>query len=121
MGCFSISLAVKGLQKSKLFYEKIGFEVFTGDEFHNYLTMKNGSTSIGLFQGMFEENLLTFNPGGDQDAKNVESFFDVRELHEKCKSSDLDITQKSISGDSAPSSFSITDPDENTILFDQHV
>ncbi len=114
LGCFSVSLSVKDLQKSKAFYEKIGFETFAGDESHNFLIMKNGSINIGLFQGVFEENILTFIPGWDQDAKNLDSFSDVRALHEICKSSNLEIAQESITGDTGPSSFSVVDPDGNT-------
>ena len=121
LGCFSISLSVKNLQKSKSFYEKLGFKVYAGEESHNFLIMKNGSTNIGLFQDMFEGNILTFNPGWDQNANGVESFTDVRELHKRFKSLDIEINEESISGESGPSSFSILDPDGNSILFDQHV
>ena len=121
LGAFSVSLAVKNLQSSKEFYEKLGFEIFGGDESHNYLIMKNGDTLIGLFQDMFEENILTFNPGWDQNAGNVESFTDVRKLHDHLKSQGIEIVQKSIEGQSGPSSFSVVDPDGNSILIDQHV
>ena len=86
LGGFSISLAVKDIDKSKVFYEKLGFKVFAGDQSQNYLIMKNGSNNIGLFQGMFEENIITFNPGWDQDANSVEPFTDVRDLHKHFKS-----------------------------------
>jgi len=121
LGCFSISLTVKDLQKSKAFYEKIGFEVYAGDESHNFLIMKNGETNIGLFQDMFENNILTFNPGWNQSAESTEPFTDVRELKTHFESKGIDIVQESISGDSGPSSFSIADPDGNLILIDQHV
>lgn len=121
LGCFSISLAVKDLEMSKAFYEKLGFEVFAGEESHGFLIMKNGDTNIGLFQGMFRKNLLTFNPGWDQNAGTVASFDDVRELHEALQSKGVEIIQASITGEKGPSSFSIIDPDGNQILIDQHV
>jgi catechol 2,3-dioxygenase-like lactoylglutathione lyase family enzyme len=121
LGGFSISLAVKDLEKSKTFYEKLGFEVFAGAQSHNFLIMKNGDTNIGLFKGMFEGNILTFNPGWNQNAENVKSFTDIRELCEQFKSKGIEIVKESISGESGPSSFLINDPDGNTILIDQHV
>lgn len=121
LGCFSISLAVKDLKKSKEFYEKLDFEVFAGDESQHFLIMKNGDTNIGLFQGMFENNILTFNPGWNQNAENMDTFDDVRELHDQLKSRGIVIVQESISGESGPSSFSVVDPDGNHILLDQHV
>jgi len=121
LGGFSISLAVKDIDKSKVFYEKLGFKVFAGDQSQKYLIMKNGSNNIGLFQGMFEENIITFNPGWDQDANSVEPFTDVRDLHKHFKSQGIGIAQESITGDAGPSSFSVIDPDGNSILIDQHV
>ena len=121
LGGFSISLAVKDIEKSKVFYEKLGFKVFAGDQSQNYLIMKNGSNNIGLFQGMFEENIITFNPGWDQDANSVEPFTDVRDLHKHFKSQGIEIAQESITGDAGPSCFSVIDPDGNSILIDQHV
>ena len=121
LGCFSISLAVKDLKKSKAFYEKIGFEVFAGEESHGFLIMKNGDANIGLFKGMFEKNILTFNPGWNQNAENIASFDDVRELREQLKSKGIEIVEDSITGEKGPSSFSIIDPDGNPILIDQHV
>lgn len=121
LGCFSISLAVKDLGKSKAFYEKIGFEVFAGEESHGFLIMKHGDTNIGLFQGMFEKNILTFNPGWNQNAENVESFDDVRQLLQKFKSEGIEIAEDAVTGEQGPSSFSIIDPDGNPILIDQHV
>lgn len=120
-GCFSISLAVKDLQKSKAFYEKLGFRVFAGEESHNFLIMKNGQTNIGLFQGMFEKNILTFNPGWDQDAQAVDSYTDVRKWRQHCESEGIEIAQDSVEGDSGPASFAVIDPDGNPVLFDQHV
>ncbi|MDH5231030.1 MAG: VOC family protein [Gammaproteobacteria bacterium] len=121
LGCFSISLSVKDLNKSKSFYEKLGFEVFAGNESHGYLIMKNGETNIGLFQGMFENNILTFNPGWNQNAEMMGTFDDVRELHQQLKSNGIEIVDASISGETGPSSFSVVDPDGNQILIDQHV
>ncbi|MCH7675223.1 VOC family protein [candidate division KSB1 bacterium] len=121
LGAFSISLAVKELEKSKIFYEKLGFKVFAGDPSQNWLIMKNGDHSIGLFQGMFETNILTFNPGWDKDCKKLESFTDVRELHKKFKSEGIEISSESITNETGPSNFSVIDPDGNSILIDQHV
>lgn len=121
LGCFSISLAVKNLNESKEFYEKLGFTVFAGEEAHGYLIMKNEHTNIGLFQGMFENNILTFNPGWNQNAENVEAFDDVRQLHKQLQSKGVEIADNSITGESGPSSFAIVDPDGNHLLFDQHV
>ena len=120
IGCFSVSLSVKDLKKSKMFYEHLGFHVYAGELAHNFLIMKNGKTNIGLFQGMFEENILTFNPGWDQDAKNTDSFTDVRDIQEKLIAQGLTITQSAINDATGPASFSIQDPDGNSILFDQH-
>ena len=121
LGCFSVSLTVKNLQKSKEFYEKIGFEVFAGAESHNFLIMKNGNTNIGLLQGMFEKNILTFNPGWNQSAQNIDGFTDVRDLRQQFEAQGIAIVQESISGANGPASFSIADPDGNPILIDQHV
>lgn len=121
LGCFSISLAVKDLKASKAFYEKLGFEAFAGEESHGFLIMKNGDTNIGLFQDMFDKNILTFNPGWNQNAENVASFDDVRQLLEQFKSEGIEIVEESITGEKGPSSFSILDPDGNPILIDQHV
>ncbi|TQV88173.1 VOC family protein [Aliikangiella coralliicola] len=121
LGAFSVSLAVKDIEKSKNFYEKLGFTIFGGDQSQNWLIMKNGDHVIGLFQGMFESNILTFNPGWDQDCNTMESFTDVREIHEKLKSQGIEVVQESINGESGPSSFAVVDPDGNSILIDQHV
>ena len=121
LGCFSISLAVKDLEKSKAFYEKIGFVVFAGEESHGFLIRKDGDANMGLFQGMFEKNMLTFNPGWNQNAENVASFDDVRKLREQFKSRGIAIAEDSVTGEKGPSSFTITDPDGNPILIDQHV
>lgn len=121
LGCFSISLAVKDLTVSKEFYEKLGFSVFAGEEAHGYLILKNGETNIGLFQGMFEKNILTFNPGWNQNAERLESFTDVRELHEQLKAEGIEIAESSIASEEGPASFSVIDPDGNSILIDQHI
>lgn len=121
LGAFSVSLAVKDLEKSKTFYKKIGFTVFAGDQSQNWLIMKNGDHTIGLFQGMFENNILTFNPGWDQESNTLEDFADVREIHKKLKAKGIEIADESINGESGPSSFTVIDPDGNAVLFDQHV
>jgi len=121
LGAFSVSLSVKDLQASKSFYLALGFEVFGGEESQNWLILKNGATVIGLFQEMFEGNLLTFNPGWNQDAQTVEGFTDVRELQKKLKVAGLTFDAEADETTSGPASFMITDPDGNQILFDQHV
>lgn len=121
IGTFSVSLAVKDIEKSRAFYEKLGFEFFGGDQSQNWVILKNGDSCIGLFQGMFENNIMTFNPGWDKNCNTLESFVDVRELHKKFTSDGLEVSSESITGDSGPSSFSVADPDGNAILFDQHV
>jgi len=121
LGCFSVSLAVKDLKESRIFYEKLGFEIYAGEESHNFLIMKNGETNIGLFQGMFEGNILTFNPGWNQHAEQLEDFDDARKLFEQLKAAGIEITQESISQDAGPASFTVIDPDGNSILIDQHV
>jgi catechol 2,3-dioxygenase-like lactoylglutathione lyase family enzyme len=121
LGAFSISLSVKDLQASKAFYEKLGFRVFGGNAAENWLIMKNGDHIIGLFQGMFEQNILTFNPGWDQDAKRLESFTDVRDLQRALKAQGITMQPEADENTSGPASFVIVDPDGNPILFDQHV
>lgn len=120
LGAFSISLSVKDINVSKEFYEKLGFEVFGGNLEYNYLIMKNGSTLIGLFQGMFEGNLLTFNPGWDENAQNLSDFDDVRAIHNSLKNQGLTTEQERLDSAEGPGSFVIIDPDGNPILFDQH-
>lgn len=119
LGAFSISLSVKDLNTSKAFYEKLGFEVFAGDLEKNYLIMKNRDTLIGLFHGMFEGNIMTFNPGWDQNANTLEKFDDIRLIHGKL-AENLPI-EGEIETESGPGNFMITDPDGNQILIDQHV
>ncbi len=121
LGAFSVSLAVKDLDASKTFYEKLGFEVFTGDASQNWLIMKNGDHVIGLFQGMFEKNILTFNPGWDSDARKLEDFTDVRELQRQLKAKGVDFVTEADESTTGPASFVVQDPDGNPILFDQHV
>ncbi len=121
VGCFSISLAVKDLQKSKKFYETIGFSVFHGVEDQGWLIMKNGVCNIGLFQGMFEANIMTFNPGWNENAQPVSEFTDIREIQKTLLANNVNI-EKTIDEDSSgPASIVIKDPDGNAILFDQHV
>ena len=122
LGAFSVSLAVKDIKASKLFYEKLGFTVFAGDQSQNWLILQNGArATIGLFQGMFEKNILTFNPGWGSDAARLKEFTDVRELQRRIKSSGLKMISEADESSSGPASFMIVDPDGNTILVDQHV
>jgi catechol 2,3-dioxygenase-like lactoylglutathione lyase family enzyme len=120
-GAFSISLSVKDLNTSKEFYEKLGFNVFAGSMENNYLIMKNGEALIGLFQGMFEGNILTFNPGWDQNAQPLNEYDDVREIQKSLKKHQLNFETEADEASSGAASFVIRDPDGNTILFDQHV
>jgi lactoylglutathione lyase len=121
LGAFSISLAVKNIETSKLFYEKLGFTVFAGDQSQSWLIMKNGDHAIGLFQGMFEKNILTFNPGWSSDAQQLPKFTDVRELQRQLKASGVNMITEADESSTGPASFLIADPDGNTILVDQHV
>jgi catechol 2,3-dioxygenase-like lactoylglutathione lyase family enzyme len=121
LGTFSVSLAVKNIEASKLFYEKLGFEVFGGDQSQNWLIMKNGRHVIGLFQGMFDRNMLTFNPGWDDDARELENFTDVRELQRRLKDRGVTLISEADEDSTGPASFMILDPDGNPILVDQHV
>lgn len=121
LGNFSVSLAVKSLKESKAFYEKLGFEGFGGDESQGWLILKNGLCTIGLFQGMFEENILTFNPGWNADGETLEDFQDIRELQRTLKDHGITFSREADEDGSGPSSFVITDPDGNHILVDQHV
>lgn len=120
LGAFSISLAVKDLAKSKEFYKKLGFESYAGCDDQNWAILKNGDSIIGLFQGMFEKNILTFNPGWDQDAKELESFTDIRELQKRLKDSGVEFESEADDSSTGPASFMIHDPDGNPILVDQH-
>ena len=120
LGSFSLSLAVKDLASSRDFYEKLGFESFGGDPQQNWLILKNGDHVLGLFQGMFEENILTFNPGWDQGGKEIESFTDVRELQRELKNRGIALTSEADESTTGPASLMISDPDGNLILIDQH-
>lgn len=120
LGAFSVSLSVKDLKTSKEFYEKLGFKAFGGDEKMNYLIMKNENSIIGLFQGMFDNNILTFNPGWDENANNIESFDDVRVIQDELKNKSLNLDKEVTEGESGPASIMVTDPDGNLILIDQH-
>ena len=121
IGAFSISLAVKDIHASKAFYEKLGFTVYAGAIERNYLIMKNETTIIGLFQGMFEKNIMTFNPGWDHNAQPLESYDDVRDIQKRLKADGVDLDTEADETSSGPASFMITDPDGNPVLFDQHV
>jgi len=121
LGAFSISLAVKDIAASKAFYEKLGFQVFGGDITQNWLILKNGDHVIGLFQGMFERNILTFNPGWDSNAQKLDTFTDVRDLQRQLKAQGVELASEADEGTSEPGSFMAIDPDGNPILVDQHV
>jgi catechol 2,3-dioxygenase-like lactoylglutathione lyase family enzyme len=121
LGAFSVSLAVKDLEASKKFYEKFGFEVFHGDASQNWLILKNGSHVIGLFQGMFDKNTLTFNPGWDQNANSLDSFTDIRELQRELKIKGVELMMEADENTTGPASIMVLDPDGNPILIDQHV
>ena len=120
LGVFSLSLSVKDLSKSKEFYEKLGFSAMGGGMENNYLIMKNGSTLIGLFQAMFDGNMLTFNPGWDENAQNLEEFDDVREIQRKLKESGVELDKTADETTSGPEHIFLKDPDGNMILIDQH-
>jgi len=121
LGAFSVSLSVKDIHKSKAFYESLGFQVYAGEIERNYLIMKNEDTIIGLFQGMFENNILTFNPGWDQSAQTLESYDDIRAIQKELKSKGIAPGKEVDESSTGPASFSIVDPDGNVILIDQHV
>jgi lactoylglutathione lyase len=121
LGAFSISLAVKDIKVSKDFYEKLGFKEFGGDITQNWLILKNGDHIVGLFQGMFEKNLLTFNPGWNQDAKELDTFADVRDIQRHLKAQGLEIVSEADENTTGPASLVVVDPDGNPILLDQHV
>lgn len=121
LGAFSVSLAVKDIHASKAFYEKLGFKEFGGDISQNWLILKNGDHVIGLFQGMFEKNILTFNPGWDQNAQTLDSFTDVREIQKQLKANGLELLSEADEATTGPASVTLMDPDGNPILLDQHV
>ncbi len=121
LGAFSISLNVKDIHTSKEFYEKLGFKVFAGDINKNYLILKNGNSLIGIFQGMFPKNILTFNPGWDENAHNLENFDDVRTIQQHLKKNNIKMETEADETTSGPAALVIVDPDGNPILIDQHV
>ena len=121
LGAFSISLSVKDINASKQFYENLGFKVFAGDIEKNYLIMKNENSLVGLFQEIFENNILTFNPGWDENANKMETFDDVRKIQRQLKNKGIKLENETDENTSGPASFIVTDPDGNTILIDQHV
>jgi len=122
LGNFSVSLAVKDIEASKLFYEKLGFTVFGGNQKQNWLIMKNGEHAVvGLFQGMFDKNVLTFNPGWDSNAQKLESFSDVRDIQRHLKEQGVELQTQADETTSGPASLMVMDPDGNPILIDQHV
>ena len=120
LGAFSISLAVKDIEASKVFYEKFGFEVFGGDASQKWLILKNGDHIIGIFQGMFEKNTLTFNPGWDNNATELETFTDIREMQRQLKAKGVELLSEADENATGPASFIAVDPDGNPILVDQH-
>jgi lactoylglutathione lyase len=121
LGNFSLSLAVNDIKASKAFYEKLGFTVFMGDIEQNWLILKNGERVIGLFQGMFEKNTLTFNPGWDSNAQKLDTFTDVRELQKQLKAQGVELMSEADESTTGPANFMVLDPDGNPILVDQHV
>jgi lactoylglutathione lyase len=121
LGNFSISLAVRDIEASRAFYAKLGFEPVMGDAAQGWLILRNGDTVIGLFQGMFEKNTLTFNPGWDRDTNALESFTDVREVQRRLKAEGIEFTTEADETGSGPGSFLVVDPDGNPILVDQHI
>jgi catechol 2,3-dioxygenase-like lactoylglutathione lyase family enzyme len=121
LGAFSVSLAVRDLQASRTFYEKLDFAVVAGDPAQNWLILRNGTITIGLFQGMFERNILTFNPGWDENAQPVEEFTDVREHQRRLKSRGVELAKEADESGTGPASFILIDPDGNPVLIDQHV
>lgn len=121
LGTFSISLAVKNLAASRAFYEKLGFEQVGGDQTQNWLILRNGDTTIGLFQGMFERNTLTFNPGWTGQAETLKEFADIREIQQSLKAKGLVLTSEADESATGPASLTLIDPDGNPVLVDQHV
>ena len=121
LGAFSISLTVKDIKASKAFYEKLGFKDFGGDISQDWLILKNGECVIGLFQGMFDKNMLTFNPGWDGNAQKLDTFSDVRELQKQLKAQGVELMTEADETTTGAASFVVVDPDGNPILVDQHV
>ena len=121
LGAFSISLAVKDINASRKFYEKFGFEVVDGEISQSWLILRNGDHTIGLFQGMFDRNTLTFNPGWDSNARELDSFTDIRDLQRHLKAQGVELVSEADEATTGPASFVVIDPDGNPILVDQHV
>ncbi len=121
LGAFSLSLAVKDIAASKAFYEKLGFSAVLGDIAENWLVLRNGRTTIGLFHGMFDKNMLTFNPGWDDSATQLDTFMDVRQIQRALRAEGVAFDSEADEAAHGPASFIIKDPDGNPILFDQHV
>lgn len=121
LGAFSVSLSVKDIKASKTFYENLGFEVFAGQIEKNYLIMKNGEALVGLFQGMFKNNILTFNPGWDTSANALDDYDDVRDIQKHLKEKGVNLIAEADESTKGPASITFTDPDGNVILIDQHV
>jgi catechol 2,3-dioxygenase-like lactoylglutathione lyase family enzyme len=121
LGNFSVSLAVRDLGASRAFYETLGFTVFGGEPEQGWLILRNGAATIGLFQGMFERNILTFNPGWDADARPLASFTDVRELERQLEAAGIELVSRTEPGTTGPASLTVIDPDGNPVLLDQHV
>ncbi len=121
LGAFSISLAVNDLEASRQFYQKFGFTVMGGDAAQGWLILRNAQHTIGLFQGMFDKNMLTFNPGWNQDAETLPEFTDVRELQKRLKAEGVTLASEADENGTGPASFVAIDPDGNPILVDQHV
>ncbi len=121
LGAFSVSLAVEDLKASRTFYEKLGFKVVAGEPSDNWQILRNGSCTIGIFQGMFEKNILTFNPGWDSQGRGLETYTDVRDLQRQFKAEGLELEVEADECSTGPASFVLTDPDGNPILVDQHV
>lgn len=121
LGNFSVSLAVKDIAASRAFYEKLGFQVFGGNQDQNWLILQNGTTTIGLFQGMFDKNVLTFNPGWDHSCNTLPDFDDVRDIQRQLKEQGLELTTTADEATTGPASLALLDPDGNPVLIDQHV
>jgi len=121
LGAFSISLTVKDIEASRAFYEKLGFKVIGGDALQNWLVLRNNDHTIGLFQGMLEKNTLTFNPGWDKNAEQIDTYTDIRELQRQLKAQGVDLFSEADEDTSGPASFIVVGPDGNPILVDQHV
>ncbi len=121
LGAFSVSLTVKNLPASQTFYEKLGFSYFAGDAAQNWLILRNGNCTIGLFQGMFKKNMLTFNPGWDVNAQTLAEYTDVRDIQRRLKAASVEFASEADPASTGPASFVVVDPDGNPVLFDQHV